>query len=185
MIDPLADVLAKTPAQLLSLGAGSAHADAGTVTYTIAIAPIKMVLRMVAAPWTLRRLGCRRPCRRECPQSAWPSSGICAEGVSAPQPQKDRPVGVRSLEAPVLVPFSRRSRRAGSAWRSPRALRPAANPRLGHVQRKRRRWVQRVLRGSHESSSSSHRTVHASPDSACNGVIAVAGYSEYRPEDQR
>jgi hypothetical protein len=57
MTDPLANVLAKTPAQLLSLGAGAAHEEAGTAQYRSAIAPVMTVRRIIIGPLTLRRLG--------------------------------------------------------------------------------------------------------------------------------
>jgi len=50
MVDPLADVLAKTPAQLFPLGEGFAQAEVGTVKYRIAIDPMKMVFRMISSP---------------------------------------------------------------------------------------------------------------------------------------
>jgi hypothetical protein len=57
MTDPLAKVLAKTPAQLLPSGAGAAHDEAGTAQCRSAIAPITTVRRMTLGPLTLRRLG--------------------------------------------------------------------------------------------------------------------------------
>lgn len=50
MTAPLANVLAKTPAQLLPFGAGSAHAELGTAQYRSAIAPIMTVRRSIMAP---------------------------------------------------------------------------------------------------------------------------------------
>lgn len=50
MTDPLAKVLANTPAQLLSLGVGAAHAEVGTAQYRSAVAPITTVRRIILAP---------------------------------------------------------------------------------------------------------------------------------------